>query len=348
MKKILIVADESYRTSKMFFYQVPKLAKGFIRLGNDVRCFPYNHIVRRMSPVKSKKISKFLYKNKADNVLLDFTRHYMPDIILFGFPKFFDLNSIRKLRDVAPNAVFVGDDGDPWIRLNPQKINMAKEFDILVATNDGQWLQDYRDAGVPFCSFMSNCCDPDIDHRYKVEDKWRSDLLWIGVLEHSADTSYTFRKELITELAKKDNAKLYGCLGYPKISGIDVLYAISGARIGVSINAYEGVHFAHSDRLTRFLASGTFVLSKRFPGCEFLYKDGEHLRYFNTIEEFFELAQWYLSHERERKEIADAGMKWVHEQFNGTKVAGYILELVEKGRYSAPWFEHLSTAQLGR
>lgn len=346
MKKILIVADESYRPSKMFFYQVPKLAKGFIRLGNDVRCVPYNHILRRLSPVKSKKITKFFYKKKADEVLLDFARHYMPDIILFGFPKFLDVASIRKLRQVASNAIFVGDDGDPWPDLIPGKINTAKEFDILVATNDGQWLQDYRDAGVPFCSFMPNCCDPDIDYRYEVEDKWQSDLLWIGKLEHSADASYTLRRELITELAKRDNAKLYGCLGRPKIDGKDVLYAISGARIGVSINAYESVHLAHSDRLTRLLASGTFVLSNRFLGCELLYRHGEHLKYFETIEEFFELAQWYLDHEQERKRIADAGMKWVHEQFNGTVVAGYILELVEKGWYSAPWFESLSTAQL--
>ena len=40
---------------------------------------------------------------------------------------------------------------------------------------------------------------------------------------------------------------------------------------------------------------------------------------------------------RPRKKIADAGMKWTHEQFNGVKIAGYILDLVEKGAYKAPW-----------
>jgi hypothetical protein len=30
-------------------------------------------------------------------------------------------------------------------------------------------------------------------------------------------------------------------------------------------------------------------------------------------------------------------MNWVHEQFNGVKIAGYILDVIEKGTYNAPW-----------
>jgi hypothetical protein len=30
-------------------------------------------------------------------------------------------------------------------------------------------------------------------------------------------------------------------------------------------------------------------------------------------------------------------MQWVHEQFNCVKIAGYILDLAEKGSYSACW-----------
>jgi spore maturation protein CgeB len=78
-------------------------------------------------------------------------------------------------------------------------------------------------------------------------------------------------------------------------------------------------------------------MAKRMKDCDGLYKDGQHLKFFDTAEEFFELADWYLKHEEERKKIAEAGMKWTHEQFNCVKIASYILELVEKGTYSAPW-----------
>jgi hypothetical protein len=244
------------------------------------------------------------------------------------------------VRQAVPNAVIVGEDGDPWPKLQKDnRISTAKEFDVLTATNDGQFLQDYRDAGVPLCVFMPNMCDPDIDHRYEVGPEWKTDILWTGTAKHRADTNETFREELVTELAKRSNCALYGCFGRPQIGGLDYLYAISGAKIGVNVNAYGPVKFCHSDRLTQYLSCGTFVMAKRFDGCNMLYKDKEHLRYFDTAEEFFDLADYYLGNETERNKIADAGMKHVHTKFNSVKIAGYILDLVEAGTYSAPWLQ---------
>jgi spore maturation protein CgeB len=219
-------------------------------------------------------------------------------------------------------------------------------LDILLATNDGVFLQQYKNAGVKRCYFMPNMCDPDTDHRYEVEDQWKTDILWTGKLEHCADTSETFRGELIEQLAKRKNCAIYGCLGRPAVSGLDYFYAISGAKIGVSVNAYSDVKFCHSDRLTHYLACGTFVLAKRMKDCDGLYTDGRHLKFFDTIDEFFELADWFLKHEEERRKIADAGMNWVHEQFNCVKIASYMLELIEKGNYAAPWFNYLSTGSM--
>ena len=64
-----------------------------------------------------------------------------------------------------------------------------------------------------------------------------------------------------------------------------------------------------------------------------------HLKYFDTVKEFFDLANWYLKHETERERISNAGMRWIHEQFNCVKIAGHILELVENGTYHAHWLD---------
>jgi spore maturation protein CgeB len=122
---------------------------------------------------------------------------------------------------------------------------------------------------------------------------------------------------------------------------MDYFHAISGAKIGLCINADNNVRLYHSDRITHYLACGTFVLAKKVPDTDLLFKDGVHLKYFESIDEFFELADWYLKHENERKKIADAGMKWMHEQYNCVKIAGLVLDLVEKGKYSAPWIQVL-------
>lgn len=336
-KRIFIVGDVSSKPIKLYLNQMPKLAKGFIRLGHDARIFSYCNAIEQIRFFKSKTLSRLFYKSKVDNLISEQVRNYRPDIVYISFARFLDAETIDVIRKAAPNAVFIGGDGDPWPKLQGNRIETAKQFDILTATNDGEFLQDYRDAGVKHCVFMPNMCDPDVDHRYEVGPEWECDILWTGTIKHRADTSETFRETLARRLAKMDNCKMYGCLGRKKIAGFDYLQAISGARVGVNINAYRSIRFCHSDRLTHFLACGTFVMAKRFSGCNELYKDGEHIKYFDEIEEFFEISQWYLKHEDERKKIADAGMRWVHEQFNSVKIAGYLLELAEKGTYNALW-----------
>ncbi len=337
MRKIMIISSASFKPIKMYLDQTPKLAKGFILRGHDVRCFPYNSLMRQLSFVKSRTLSSFWYKKKADQILSIYIKHYMPDVILVSFVGFLDATTISQIREAAPKAVLIGIDGDPWPERQKNRIETAKELDILAATNDGEFLQTYRDACVQRCVFMPNMCDPDIDRRYEVSDKWRSDILWTGKGGHHAGPERTLRGALVNELAKRENCVLYGCCGRPKIAGIDYLHAICGARIGVNANACKPVRLYSSDRLTHYLACGAFVLAERMPDGDLLFEDGRHLRYFSTVDEFFELAEWYLAHEAERKKIADAGMKHVHEEFNSVKIAGYLLDLVEKGSYSAPW-----------
>jgi len=332
-----MIGDIRYNSIKFYQNQIFALMKGFMRNGQDARIFNYESEIAKLAGFKSRTLSKLLYKKKVDQLLCDLCKNYEPDLIYISFPRFLDYETLVKIRHTVPRATLLGMDGDPWPRLQPGRIETAKGLDIVLATNDGQWLDDYRDAGIPLACFMPYCCDPDIEYRYDVDDKWKCNILWIGVLEHHADTSYDLRRDLILKLAERKDAVMYGPLGKPRIAGKEALYAMSGAKIGLSVNAYQPIRFAHSNRLTRLLAFGTFVLSNRFPGCESLFRDGEHLKYFDTVEEFFELADWYIAHEQERKKIADAGMTWMHAQFNCVKIAGYILDLVEKGRYTAPW-----------
>ncbi len=335
-KRVLVVSALSYEPVKMFF-QARKLIKGFIRLGHDVMEFNHTRALREICPFKSNKIALKCYKQKVDALLAEQARYYEPEIVLLTFAKGMDKSSLELIRQQAPQAVLAGIDGDPWPRLQKGRIEVAKELDVLFVTNDGRWLQEYRDEGVKACYFMPNACDPDIEYRHPVTEEWKSNILWIGGLTHSADPGFVLRKEVIETLAKRGDSRIYGCCGRERIGGMDCIYAMSGAKIGVSINAYEGIRLCHSDRLIRLLSCGTFVLSNRFPDCERLYKEGKHLKYFGSLGEFLELVQWYLNHEAERKRIADAGMRLAHEQFNSTRIAGYMVDVIESGAYSAPW-----------
>jgi hypothetical protein len=196
-KRILIVADISYNPVKMFLDQTYKLAKGFIRTGHDVRLFSYCDALRQLSPLKSRSFSKLFFKSYVDKLLIQQVKSYRPHIVYMSFPKFMDDKTIRLVRYANPGTVVVGFDADPWPKLQGNRIETARELDILTATNDGRFLQDYRDGGVKFCVFMPNMCDPDTDHRYEVSKDWQSDILWTGKVEHHADKTDTFRKDLV-------------------------------------------------------------------------------------------------------------------------------------------------------
>lgn len=338
-RRILLISHETDIKPKIQSDPVPKMAKGFIRLGNDVRQISYTSTMAQQSPFKSRKINQHFFKNKTDDVLCKYVKHYQPDIIFIGFSRGLNKETVQKLRIAAPKAVFFGWDGDPWPSNNLGRIEVGCELDILFATNNGSFLDEYRQQGAKHCLFLPNLIDSDIDRRYETDNHWRSDILWTGKAQHqtSADANDTSRKTILNLIIKRKNTKIYGCLDYPKISGIDYFKAISGAKIGISINAVNTVPLYHSDRFTHYSAAGTMVIAKRVPNTELLMKDKKHVCYFDTEEECMELADWYLKHEKEQQKIAEAGMAYCHANYNATQIAGYILDTIDKGEYDAPW-----------
>ncbi len=334
-KRILIVADASYTHHKIFVTGTRMLAKGLVRLGHDATTFSYGDVLMECSPLKSRKFATRFFKSKVDQALCDYIKGYDPHVVIICFPRALDAETIACVRSVT-GAVLVGMDGDPWPdRKGRTRVGAA--MDIVTATNDGEFLDAYRQAGTPLCAFLPNFCDPDVHRRYYVEDRWRSDLLWTGKTRHGVEESDTLRQKIVDSLATRAGARVYGCLERDKIGGIEYLYAISGTRIGVSINAINTVRLYHSDRFTHYAAGGPLVLAKRVPDTDLLFQDGVHVKYFDTAEEFLELAEWFLAHEDERRRIADAGMEHAHQFYNTTTIAGYLLDLAEKGRYDAPW-----------
>jgi len=337
-KRIFLIADTKEFTDKLLKNEIRKRVKGFVRLGHDTQVFNYRAGLYWEAPLMSRILSKKWCKHSVDKLLIRQVKNYNPDIVYIGFANFLDAETVELMRQTAPTAFFIGRDIDLWPDLHKNRLEVATKLDVVITTYDGEGLNTYRNAGVR-CIFIPNTCDPDIEYRYDVSDKWKSDLLFTGQTryKHKYYPTEDIRHQLLVRLANMKNCALYGCLGRPNIGGINYLYAISGAKIGLSVNAVNDIRLYHSDRLTTYLSCGTFVLAKRVPDSDLLFKNGVHLRYFDAVEEFFELADWYLKHEQERQKIAKAGMERVHSEFNCEKIAKYTLDITEKGGYIAPW-----------
>lgn len=334
--KILIIADTAHKPKTIYIDQVPKLAKGFVRLGHDVRSLSCSGILSELSVLKSRSLTRILYKNKMDDRLCDYAKQYMPNVIVVAFPRVFDKTSLMHIREHLPSSVFVGIDGDLWPERNHNRLETSELLDILLATNNGSSLEAYRQAGIAKCLFMPNVCDPDIEYRYQVNNLNRCDILWTGKVRHTGGGD-ELRQDIVRQLSSRAGTRLFGCLDLAPIGGLDYLHAISGAKIGISINADNTIPLYHSDRFTHYAACGTMVLAKRVPQTELLMEDKKHVVYFDSAEECMELADWYLAHEAERKKIADAGMERCHTLFNSTRIAGYMLDVISMGQYQSPW-----------
>lgn len=340
-KRIFVISDFKDESPKSIRMQPRMWVKGLIRLGHDVQRISYRNLLLQYSFLGSKRIALNFAKKKVRRILIEQVKRYHPDIVFLLGLKYIDEETISELRSVAGGAIFVSRDEDPHPEENPHRLVLAKQTDILITTSSGKFLRTYKDAGVPCCAFVPNMCDPDIQHQYGAEERWRADIIFTGKPEHTRLDRNNERYNLVLKLSQASNVKIYGAFGIPRVEGIDYFRAISGAKIGLSINIANDVRLYHSDRLINYLSCGTFTLARRVPDTDLLFKDGIHLKYFDTADEFFDLADWYLKHDQQREKIALAGMQRAHAEFNCERICKDMLDLVDKGTYDAPWAEIL-------
>ena len=339
VRRVFVIADFRDEKPHSIHLQHRMWVKGLLRLGLDVQRFSYRNVLMQLSPLASKRFALRVAKRKCDECLVKQIANYRPDIVLILNMSYLDADTVRMAREAAPKAVFVGRDNDALPEKNPARLAIAAETDIVVATSAGAFLKTYKAASVPVCAFLPNTCDPDIQYHYDVDERWATDVLFTGKIEHPEHDPNAERSALLQRLHQMPNAKIYGSLGNPRIDGLDYFQAISGARTALSINLINDIRMYHSDRFINYISCGTLTLARRVPDTELLFQDEVHLRYFDEPGEFFELVAYYLKHEGPRERIARAGMEHAHQEFNCVRLAQILLDLIDKGTYKAPWAE---------
>jgi spore maturation protein CgeB len=338
-KRIFIIGDFKDDSSKSISLERRHWIKGFIRAGHDVQRFSYQNILRQYSPWGSKLFTDTLAHSKTEKLLLHQIRDYCPDIVMVLIMKDIRADIIERIRQIVPHAHLIGRDVDWFPQNNRERTKIAKKMDSIIATNAGPWLQYYKDLGVRRCAFIPCPCDPDIQRPYPFQPEYQKDIIFLGKIIHgkylqSADPD---RATLLTRLQTMQNVSMYGANGKDQLFGIRAFCALSNAKIALSINAVNTIRLCHSDRFINSIACGTLVLSKRVPDTDLLFEDKKHVCYFDAPDEFFELTDWYLKHDSERKRIASAGMERAHKEFNCTRIAQLTMDLIERGTYSADW-----------
>lgn len=339
MKRIFFSADFKSEFPRSIFLEEKRFVKGLLRNGYDVHTFSYRNIMTQFNPFSGKHFRRFMpqrYRRHADEVMAREIRYYYPDVVFLTM-KYITPQTIELARQAAPNAIFVGRDGDPFPETKPDRLELGKLMDVVIMPSAGKFLQTYKDAGVRKSAFIPFTTDSDLHLEYPVEPQWKTDMVFLGVAKHSKISHDPDRYEIARRMSEMPNAKVFACFDQPRTEGIDSYKAISSAKIGVSLNIANDVYLYHSDRYTNIPACGALGLAKRVPGYELMFEDGKHMRYFDSVEECFELADYYIKHEDERKQIVRAGMAHAHQEFNCERITRLFMDMLETGDYDAPW-----------
>ncbi len=190
-----------------------------------------------------------------------------------------------------PSAFWVSDTHLP----GPMRklLRGARAYDVvLCAMRRGTEL--LRAAGIPAEWVRGGACDPDIHRREEAQRAY--DLGFVGT------DGGTPRKFYLQALRERYPRSYLGLAPYDRMGAI-----YSRARIGFN---YCPTQDTLTMRCFEIMACGALLLLNEVPGHthrDMGFVPGRHFALYRTPAELFRLCEHYLTHEEERRQMAEAG-----------------------------------------
>lgn len=140
----------------------------------------------------------------------------------------------------------------------------------------------------------------------------------------TADRNLDFRLYTNSDTGKLPelNAHNHGTVDYH--TQMPLVFA--GSRINLNISL-RSIHSGIPLRVLDIMACGGFVLSNRQPEISEYFEEGAEIATFGSMEECIDKVHYYLSHEEERRQIAEAGQRKVKKEFSYEAGLARLFEL---------------------
>ena len=311
MHKIILFGKSKRRTRTTFH-----IARAFRESGNELLWLNPAKISRRQ-------------KEKADQWILDRIDAFRPDIV-FIYSEDIPLAVLKVISaDKIKTIMYYEDMSDD---LPPELVRRGRLVDHFLATNSGK-LKEYQNAGITNPIYFVGACDRH-DHRIRrpILPIWKSDITFIG----KARPDET-RVTLTRKLGEKYHVKVYG-RSWRQFGLKAALKAVSpkgyglicnGAKIILGADFTSEVEGYWSNRLWLTLGCGGFFLTQYVPGMENFFEYKTHLVWYRNEEECLDLAEEYLSRPQERRKIAMAGYRLVHQRHTFHHFVDRVMALIQ-------------------
>lgn len=231
-------------------------------------------------------------RNMDYKVLQDAILSYKPDYIIFRLkeviPILFDIK--HDLKKLGTKVIFwFTDPAHP----DPDT-DLSDVLDIMFLSNRGQ-LDEYKKAyNLKRVYFMAQSYMPNACHHIDMPEKF--DIAFTGAL--SRDPLHSSRRLMLEKLSRKYRVEARNNVR----NNVAEFYSQSRFVFGTSNFPYDCYT---SNRFFVAMGCGCVYLTQKFPGIELFAKNKEHLLWFQDYKEMFELVDYYLKNERERRRIGE-------------------------------------------
>jgi hypothetical protein len=242
-------------------------------------------------------------------------RQFSPDFIFLSKCLALDLDTVAKITDGIPNAMWYHDpqwhrDTDrPDIGHITSVGRLAKTF--FVTGFEDEWRAHGLNA-----RFLPAAGASEI-HPVAPRAALASDLAFIG-------TGYDpVRAEFLIALNEHIPVRVFGP-GWEKwsrqlqwnggpVEGNEFAAVCSSARIVLGVNPARAVGATNyaSDRMWMTILGGAFFMGRRTNGIDRFLYEGEHCAWYDDFDSCLALARRYLTNEDERRRVQTSGEAWV-------------------------------------
>ena len=254
-------------------------------------------------------------RNMDYKILHEAILAYKPDYLLLvlkeTLPILFDI--AKDLKKIGTKTIFWFTDPDkPW------QMDLDGVLDYMFLSNTGQ-LEDYRKAfNIKNVYFMAQPCTPSIMHRCNLPEIY--DVGFTGAL--SKDKLHDTRRKVVNDLSGKYNVAVRNNMR----NHVSEFYSQSKIVFGASDFKYE---LYTSNRIFVAMSCQRAYLTNKFPGIERLFKNKEHLLWFENYSEVMDIVDYYLKHDSERNKIAENGARIAHAKHTYKERLKNIFDIVE-------------------
>jgi glycosyltransferase involved in cell wall biosynthesis len=258
--------------------------------------------------------------------LVHLARTTKPDVLLAISGTWVSPSALERVRQDT-GAKLVNYSLDDWFSLNPRAVipNMhacIPLWDLMVTTKRYN-VAELQAAGAHRVVFIRCGYDPLVHYPVTLSPQeklqWESDVLFIGTYEcDRAKNMETLVSLLPCKLRIYGNgwhvvprrSPLRPCIQGRPLYGHEKRLAFAGTKIGLAF-LRKANRDTYTDRSFEIPACRTFMLAERSEEHALLYEEGKEIACFGSVEELVDKVRYYLRHDLERQQIAEAGYQRV-------------------------------------